>query len=197
MLAPKMMVGRGVISREDTMRRKVTLHATVAAIALIGVLASPVAAAADEPTEPTATFHEIIKNLVDAENKGDAAAMAELFTDDAILLPPGGGEPIQGREFIRKFLDDYAKHKMNNHKITPTVLMLGGPRTMIDAGTWSGDVPRQNGGQATHVTGTYLAVGILIDGQWKLWANSWQAKAPTDVSGSSTPPQAGTSTPNK
>jgi uncharacterized protein (TIGR02246 family) len=179
------------------MRRKVTLRAAVAAIALVGALASPIATAGDEPTQPVAAFHDIIQSLVDAENRNDAAAMAALFTEDAILLPPGGEEPIQGREFIRKFLDDYAKHKMDNHKITPTVLMLGGPRTMIDAGTWSGDVPAQNGGQATHVTGTYLAVGILVDGQWKLWANSWQAKPAADASGSSTPPQAGASTPNK
>jgi uncharacterized protein (TIGR02246 family) len=179
------------------MRRKVMVRATAAAIALVGALASPIATADDAPTQPTAAFHEIIQSLVDAENRNDAAAMAALFTEDAILLPPGGEQPIQGREFIRKFLDDYAKHKMNNHKVTPTVLMLGGPRTMIDTGTWSGDVPAQNGGQATHVTGTYLAVGILVDGQWKLWADSWQAKPATDVSGSSTPPQTGTSTPNK
>jgi hypothetical protein len=159
------------------MRRKVMVRATAAAIALVGALASPIATADDAPTQPTAAFHEIIQSLVDAENRNDAAAMAALFTEDAILLPPGGEQPIQGREFIRKFLDDYAKHKMNNHKVTPTVLMLGGPRT--------------------HVTGTYLAVGILVDGQWKLWADSWQAKPATDVSGSSTPPQTGTSTPNK
>jgi uncharacterized protein (TIGR02246 family) len=180
---------------ENTMKRALALFATAAAIGLVSGLVSPPAAVGDEPKPPTEAFHEIVQNLIDAENNEDAAAMTALFAENAILLPPGGEAPIEGTDNIRSFLNNYAKHKMNNHKITPTILMLGGPESMIDAGTWSGDVPAQNGGQATHVTGTYLAVGILVDGQWKLWADSWQVKPPTDVSGSSTPPQAGTTTP--
>jgi hypothetical protein len=48
-----------------------------------------------------------------------------------------------------------------------------------------------------HVTGTYLAIGILVDQQWKLWAVSWNRHFPTDAFSSLTPPQAGSSTPNK
>jgi uncharacterized protein (TIGR02246 family) len=179
------------------MKRAAAWFATAAAIALVSGLASPPPAVGDAPKLPTETFHQIVQNLIDAENHEDAAAMTALFADDAILLPPGGEGPIQGTDNIRRFLNDYAKHKMDNHKITPTMLMLGGPRSMIDSGTWSGDVPAQNGGQATHVTGTYLAVGILVDGKWKLWADAWQVKSPTDASGSSTPPQVGSSMPSK
>lgn len=176
------------------MRKSARLYATVAAIALVIGNALPSAVAGDEPKLPTEEFHDIVQSLIDAENRNDAAAMAALFTEDAILLPPGGGQPIQGQDNIRRFLNEYAKHKMDNHKITPTVLMLGGPRTMIDAGTWSGDAPAQNGAPPTHLTGTYLAVGILVDGQWKLWADSWQTKSDVAASGSSMAPQGG---PNK
>ena len=180
------------------MRRTATLLcATVATITLVSGPASHLATAAGDDKGPEATFHEIVQSLVDAENREDAAAMAALFTEDAILLPPGAEEPIQGQDSIRRFLDEYAKHKMDNHKITPTVLLLGGPKSMIEAGTWSGDLPAQNGAPATRLTGTYLAVGIFVGGQWKLWADSWQAKSPTGVFGSSRPPQVGTSTPNK
>jgi uncharacterized protein (TIGR02246 family) len=179
------------------MRRTTTLYAAAAAIALVSGLASPFATAGGEPKQPMEAFHEIIQNLIDAENKEDAAAMAALFTEDAILLPPGGAQPIQGRDNIRKFLDAYAKHKMDNHEIKQTVLMVGGPKTMMEAGTWSGDVPAGSGAQPTHLTGTYLAVGIFVDGQWKLWANSWQAESDTGATGSSALPQVGSSTPNK
>lgn len=180
------------------MGRIASLCATAGAIALVIGLTSPHAAAADEPVLPTETFHNIIQNLIDAENRGDDAAMAALFADDAILLPPGAAKPIQGHDEIRRFLKEYAKHKMDNHKITPSALLRGGPKTMMDTGTWSGDVPGQDGAQPTHVEGTYLAVGILVDGQWKLWANSWQAATTTGAFvGSSTPPQAATSTPNR
>lgn len=171
------------------MRKAARLCATVAAIAWIVGSALPSAVADDDLRSPPEQFHEIIQALIDAEDREDAEAMAALFTEDAILLPPGGAQPIQGQDKIRAFLDDYAKHKMANHRITPTVLMLGGPKTMIDAGTWSGDLPAQDGTQPTHITGTYLAVGILVDGQWKLWANSWQAKSDTGSIGSSTPPR--------
>ena len=180
------------------MRMTARLCATAVAITLVGGLASPPAAAGDEPMQPQAAFHEIVQKLVDAENREDDAAMAELFTDDAILLAPGRDQPIQGKEKIRAFLKEYAKHKMDNHKITSSALLIGGTKTMIDTGTWSGDVPAQDGAQPTRVTGTYLAVGIFVDGQWKLWADSWQVASPTGAFvGSSTPPQVGTSTPNK
>jgi hypothetical protein len=82
----------------------------------------------------------------------------------------------------------YAKHKINS-KITTSGTLLGGAKTMIDSGTWSGDVPGQDGAQPTHLAGTYLAVAILVNGQWKLWAHTWQTESPTNAFvGSSTPP---------
>ena len=170
------------------------LCATAAAITLVCGLASPPAFA--ETKLPTEVFHDIIEKFASAEDQGDAEALAKLFTDDAILVPAGVEQPIQGQENIRRFLKDYIKYKMENHKITPTALMLAGPKTMIDAGITSGDVLGQDGA-LTHVTGTYLAVGILVDQQWKLWAVSWNRDFPTDAFSSLMPPQAGSSTPNK
>jgi ketosteroid isomerase-like protein len=146
-------------------------------------------AAADEHKTPIEVFRDIVQNLIDAENRGDTDDMAALFTSGAILLPPGAAEPIEGDFAIRRFLADYAKNKMNNHTIKPTVILQASPLTMIEAGTWSGDVPAQDASTpAAHVTGTYLAVGVSINGQWKLWADSWQSKSNT---GSSIPPQVG------
>lgn len=173
------------------MRRMAMLCATAAIIALVGGPASHLAAAADDnPNVPPG--HEVVQKLIDAENRDDVAGMAALFSEDAILLPPGGAEPIKGRDSIRKFFKDRAPHKIDT-KITPSVVLLGGPKTMIEAGTWSGDVAEEG----APATGTYLAVGIFVDGQWKLWASSWQAKPPTGASEASTPPQVGTSTPKE
>ena len=169
------------------MRLTARLCATAAVLTLVAGLPARQAAAADEPQLPTQIFQQLIQDLIDAENKGDAEAMAALFSPGAILLPPGG-EVIQGRANIRTFLADYAKRKLDNHAITSTVLLRGGEQSMIQAGTWSGDVPGQNGAAATHVTGTYLAVGIYNDGQWKLWADSWQIKPAAGGAGAA-PPQ--------
>jgi len=170
----------------------------MAALAVIIGFGSPPVTAGEAPEASTAIFHEVVQQLVDAENRGDVVTICALFTDDAILLPPAIDAPIQGKDKICTFLEEYANHKMGNHKIMPSALLLRGPQSVIDTGTWSGDVPAQNGAQAMQVTGTYLAIGVLVDGQWKLWANSWQmAPFTRALVGSSTPPQAGTSITNK
>jgi len=179
------------------MRRTATLSATAAAIALVIGFASPPVVAGGAPMTPTEVFHEIIQKFVIAEDKGDAEALAALFAEDAILLAPGVEEPIQGNDNIRRFLVEHIEHKLDNHKITPTALMLTGPKTMVDAGVLSGDVPGQTGAQAMHVTGTYLAVGVLSNGQWKVWALSWFRNPPTEAFGSSTAPEVGTSAPGR
>jgi uncharacterized protein (TIGR02246 family) len=180
------------------MGKMARLYATAAAVALVSGLASPRAVAGEATKLPTEVFHEIIQKFSDAEDKGDAQELASLFVEDAILLAPGVEQPIQGEENIQRFLVEHMKHKLENHKIEPTVLMSTGPKTMVDAGVLSGDVPEQNGAPAMHVTGSYLAVGVLRQGRWKLWALSWFRNPPAPAfAGTSTPPQAGASTPNK
>jgi uncharacterized protein (TIGR02246 family) len=172
------------------MGKMAKLYATAAAVALVGGLASPPANAEEGTKLPTEVFHEIIQKFSDAEDKGDAKALASLFAEGAILLAPGVDSPIQGEENIRRFFVEHIKNKLENHKIEPTALMVVGPKTMVDAGVLSGDIPGQNGAPAMHVTGSYLAVGVLSGGQWKLWALSWFRNPPA-------PALAGSSTPNK
>jgi uncharacterized protein (TIGR02246 family) len=182
-----MVLGRGFIAREDMMRR-IALFATAAAITLVSGLASP-RVAADEPMLPSEAFHATVEKLVAAQNKGDAAAEAALYTDDAILLPADGTGPVWGADNIRKFSSQAVKSK-SNRKIASNGILLGGPESAIETGTWTGDLPAQNGAPAAHVEGTYLVVGILVDGQWKVWANSWQMKPDIGAVGSSMPTQA-------
>src|SRR5215469_15643952 len=172
------------------------LCATATALALVSGLASPPANAGEETKPPIEVFHGIIEKFSDAEDKGDAKALASLFAEGAVLMTPGLDQPIQGEENIARFLVEHMKNKLENHKIEPTALMLTGPKTMVDAGVLSGDLPGQNGAPAMHVTGSYLAVGVLSQGQWKLWALSWFRNPPAPAfAGSSAPPQAGASAP--
>lgn len=55
-------------------------------------------------TDPAArqAIESAIRRYVDASNKGDAATLASLYADDAMLLPPDH-EPIRGREAIGAF----------------------------------------------------------------------------------------------
>jgi ketosteroid isomerase-like protein len=150
------------------------LCATAVGIALVTGHLSP-RAWGDEPKMPGETFDKIIQDLFDAEARGDAAAVTALFSRDGVLLPPGGVSPIEGADGIRRFFDEYVKtNRMDNHTVTRKVLLKSAPDTLIDAGTWSGDIRAHDGAQTNHATGTYLAVGLLVNGRWELWAASWQ-----------------------
>ena len=56
------------------------------------------------PADPAArqAIESAMRRYVDASNKGDAATLASLYADDAMLLPPDH-EPIRGREAIGAF----------------------------------------------------------------------------------------------
>jgi len=56
------------------------------------------------PSDPAArqAIEAAIRRYVDASNQGDATALASLYAEDAMLLPPDH-EPIRGREAIGAF----------------------------------------------------------------------------------------------
>ena len=162
------------------MRRIATSCATAVAIAL-GFASPSATAKEEEPKNAAEAFHQVIVKLIDAEDRGDATAMAALFTKDAVLLPPNAREPIYGDINVREFLREFAKRRVDNHKIVPGgPILLGGTGTVVESGTWSGEL--KVGAQLVPVTGTYLAVGVLDEGKWKLWATSWQQRS-TDEAG--------------
>jgi uncharacterized protein (TIGR02246 family) len=186
------------------------MFATATAVAFISWFAPSPAAAVDEPL---AIANQLVQKWVDAYNRRDAAALDSLYASNAILMPMGKAQPIKGEPDIRKFIDEAVKRPaLDDLKITRSELILVGPRTAVEAGTWSADAPAQNGAEVVHMMGTYLTVSTQEhDGQWKVIANTWntmplptaqqataatpQAGPGTDASGTLTSPQAGTSTP--
>lgn len=119
---------------------------------------------------------------VESYNKGDAAALTALYTTDAVLLPQGSDQPIVGAAAIRKFFDDWLKQRLSNGSIPVSEAKMIDQNHLWAAGTWSGDVPGQNGGSATHVGGTWLNVMTLDGAEWKLSADTWNMMPPPATS---------------
>jgi uncharacterized protein (TIGR02246 family) len=111
-------------------------------------------------------------------NKGDAAAMTALYTTDAALLPQGSDQPIVGQSDIRKFFDDWLKQRLENASIPVTEAKMIDQKTLWAAGTWSGDIPGQNGGSSTHVSGTWLNIMSHDGSEWRLRADTWNMMPP-------------------
>jgi uncharacterized protein (TIGR02246 family) len=71
---------------------------------VLGLLSFLAACANQTATDPSGrqAVESAIRSYVEASNKGDVTALASLYAEDAVLLPPDH-EPIQGREAIRAF----------------------------------------------------------------------------------------------
>ncbi|MBV9251692.1 MAG: DUF4440 domain-containing protein [Acetobacteraceae bacterium] len=149
------------------------MKALIPVIALGAFLASP--AFAEDAVSITQNLGQQWKKAYDAR---DAAALTALYAKDAVLLPQGVDHPLSGEAAIRDYYDDEVKHPVSNFIIKTTQGKMTGPDVGYGAGTWSADVPGQNGGPSMHVMGTFLSVVAREGADWKLRADTWNMVPP-------------------
>jgi uncharacterized protein (TIGR02246 family) len=137
--------------------------------AKVATLAGPVdtkAAEAEIRSADTAYF-----NAVKAK---DAAAIAALYSSDAISSPPNS-PPLNGNEAIRKSNEEFLK--------MPQVAMTGGA-TLIkfsDDGTMGYEIGTYSmtaadaKGKPIKDEGKYLNIWRKVDGKWKIVADSYSS----------------------
>jgi uncharacterized protein (TIGR02246 family) len=112
------------------------------------------------PAETAATNHRFEQ----AFNRGDAAAVAALYTENATLLPPGA-DLMTGRQAAQSFWQaTYGSGARNLSLNTVSVESYGDAAREI--GRFSVNVPVQ-GGQTTRVEGKYVVI-------WKKTADGWR-----------------------
>jgi uncharacterized protein (TIGR02246 family) len=114
----------------------------------------------------------IIQGLSDqfakAFNAGDAAAVAALYTEDAVILPPGA-ELMKGRSAIQAFWKSAAEQLGDGKLTTVDVKSLGG-NAVREIGTF---MFRTKGAQPQEVTGKYVVVWEKVGSDWKLATDIW------------------------
>lgn len=112
---------------------------------------------------------------MDAYNAGDADGIANLYTEDALLLAPGA-QAVTGRAAIRDFIaSDIEASKgagltFNQGEVT-------GVGVSGDLGWLSGTFSVTDASGATVDSGKYLAVYHRIDGDWQLIRDTWNSNA--------------------
>ena len=119
--------------------------------------------------EETAKLHEIIsKKYNEAINNHDAAAIAALYTDDAIFVTDTG--PLYGREAIEKFYaDDFKGWQPKNHTSTtdPHSGRMLGPDTLTRAGVWS-ETGKGKNGEDVPIKGYWSEIDTRQGDAWKI-----------------------------
>ena len=117
---------------------------------------------------------DTILNNIEAFSKayinGDYDVLANAYTIDGMILPPGTNI-IQGHEAIKKrwMLPDGVS--VPHHKISPSKIEVVGDHA-YDVGYYEGRTIRKDGSEVGW-PGKYLIVWKKTDGEWKILIDAW------------------------
>jgi uncharacterized protein (TIGR02246 family) len=137
----------------------------LATLAAVSVLLSAPAAAQDK-----ATIESLNDAFEAAFNKGDFAAIGNMYTEDAYLLPPGS-EMVKGRSSVQAFWTK-AGEGVGGLKLTTVDVKPLGNDAAREVGTFS---LMTKGQQVQQVSGKYVVVWQKIGGDWKLATDIWNS----------------------
>src|SRR5512143_1054449 len=129
---------------------------------------------------PTVSNAEDVRAAIEAGSKafmaavarGDAAAIAALYTSTAEILPPGG-EAAKGREAIQKVFQGGIDAGMKNLTLTTLEVEAHGD-TAHEVGTWT----LKGADGATADAGKYVVIWKNEGGKWKLHRDIWNSNTP-------------------
>jgi len=106
-------------------------------------------------------------SLAQALTKGDAKAAAQHYTDDAILIPPGGAPIARGTAAIEAFWRSQIAAGIKDLKLTTVDVESSG-----DLAYEFGEVA-VTGNDLQTFKGHYIVVWKLTGAQWKLHRDIW------------------------
>ena len=115
-----------------------------------------------------ATMDKLNAEFMAAFNKGDMAAVGQMYTEDAYLLPPGA-EIVKGRTPIEKFWTGAAA-AIGDLKLTTVDVKPLGSDAAREIGTFT---LTTKGVKPQEVAGKYVVVWEKAGGQWKLATDIW------------------------
>ena len=114
------------------------------------------------------------KKYDEAENNNDAAALAALFTEDAVFVTDTG--PVYGRQTIEKwFADDFqewhhSKYLTKRDQNPPYI--IGTADNIASTGEWSLTVQGKTG-DPIQLNGHYSAINTREGKDWKIRMLTW------------------------
>jgi ketosteroid isomerase-like protein len=107
--------------------------------------------------------------------RGDAAGMAAIYTDDGVIFPPGRGA-IAGRQAIEAYWRLSPGERIASHVVTSDSVVLEGA-TAYDWGTFR--VSGERNGQPFSGGGKYVIVWREVSaGDWRMQLDMWNAGPP-------------------
>jgi uncharacterized protein (TIGR02246 family) len=160
----------------DKPRRRTIRNRSI--ISLVGLATSfVVPAVAQQPNTPDPQTIERLNSLVkkgdEAYNRNDAAAVAALYTEDAVLLTDTG--PIRGRKAIEKWYADLFKLFQVSNRLSKADefhFLSAADKEVWTTGEWSETLQSKSGGPM-QVKGYWAAIKVHEGGVWKERLETW------------------------
>ena len=104
--------------------------------------------------------------------EGDVEGITMAYTADAKLFP-ANRELLEGHDAIRAYWNLPEGVSTTYHKLLPQEIEIIGD-TAFDWGFFEGTTRRADGSESSW-RGKYLVVWKKIDGEWKIYLDSWNA----------------------
>ncbi len=165
-------------SRESEIPNDATLVRSLGSVLLLLALgcAHGDGIARDTSEDARAAIAAASRAFSDAYVRNDMNTLGNLYTADAVLLPPD--REIRGREAIMKYFEWGPRFRQIAHRMEASEIVVEG-HIAVDTGLWHsmnvrGDNPK------TTASGRYLIVWIReSDGEWRMRYDMWhRASAP-------------------
>jgi uncharacterized protein (TIGR02246 family) len=124
--------------------------------------------AAPAAAQDKATIEKLNDAWMAAFNKGDAAAIAAMYTEDAFMLPPGA-EILKGRAAIEAFWQQ-AVRQLGDAKLTTIDVLALCPAAAREIGTIS---LKAKGQPPQEFVRKYVVVWRKVGNDWRLATDIW------------------------
>ena len=124
-----------------------------------------------EQRRAPAEIAEAHRRLEQAFNRGDAAAVAALYTEDATLLPPGA-DILTGRRAAQARWQAAYDTGARNLSLDPVSVETYGGDAAREIGRFALEAPGQ-GGETARVEGKYVVVWKRTAEGWRLDTDIW------------------------
>jgi uncharacterized protein (TIGR02246 family) len=134
----------------------------------LALVAAFCVAAAPGLAQDKATIQKLSDSFAQAFNTSDFAAMGNMYTHDAYLMPPQA-DFVRGRDDIRKFWKT-AGEQLGDLKLTTLDVKSLGSEAAREIGTFT---LKTKGQQQQEVVGKYVVVWQMDGGDWKLATDIW------------------------
>jgi uncharacterized protein (TIGR02246 family) len=163
--------GRTTVEFQRGYQMSIARPLTTLVLLLGSVLGGPVLCAQTAAAD-SAAIHELGRQFSAAYMRGDATAMANLYTTDAVIFPERS-EWITGREAITRYWTLKPGRRVTRHLVTPIRIVVDGEHA-YDYGTF--EIAGERDGTAWGpFRGKYVVVWRRDKGSWRMQLDIWNS----------------------